>query len=50
MNVNLEQLVEHIYVAPTSGKWFATLVEDVAKKYGVHVRVRHSDLMRDPVY
>jgi hypothetical protein len=48
--VNLKQLIESIYVAPTSERWFADLVESMARKYGIDASVRHSDLIRDALY
>jgi hypothetical protein len=48
--VSLKQLIERIYVAPTSEKWFGELVEKIARKYGVDAPVRQSDLTRDALY
>jgi len=50
VEVDLRMLIEHIYIAPTSEAWFAALVENTAKKYGLAVSVRHSDIIRDPVF
>jgi hypothetical protein len=50
VEVDLRMLIEHIYVAPTSEAWFAALVENTTKKYGLGIPVRHSDMIRDPVY
>lgn len=50
VGVDLQTLIEGIYVASTSEAWFAALVENVAKKYGLAVSVRHSDLQRTPLY
>jgi hypothetical protein len=50
VEVDLRMLIEHIYVAPTSEAWFAALVENTTKKYGLVGSVRHSDMIRDPLY
>jgi hypothetical protein len=50
VDVDLRMLIECIYVAPTSEAWFAALVENTTKKYGLGVSVRHSDMVRDPLY
>lgn len=50
VEVDLRMLIECIYVAPTSELWFKTLVENIAKKYGLGVSIQHSDLARDPLY
>jgi hypothetical protein len=50
VEVDLRKLIENIYVAPTSEAWFAGLVENTAKKYGLDVSVRHSDMIREPLY
>jgi hypothetical protein len=48
--VDLEQLVESVYVAPEAEEWFAKLVEKLVRRYGREWPVRYSDLSRDPVY
>jgi hypothetical protein len=50
VEVNLRRLIENIYVAPTSEAWFAELVENTTKKFGLGVSVQHSDMIRGPVY
>jgi len=50
VNVDLRLLIQNIYVAPTSRAWFTTLVEKIARKYGVEAPIRQSALQRDPLY
>jgi hypothetical protein len=50
VNVDLHLLIQNIYVAPTSREWFTTLVEKIARKYGVDAPIKQSDLQRDPLY
>lgn len=50
VSVELDALVESIYVAPDAPTWFTRLVESVAKKYGREVAVRQSSLNATPLY
>ena len=50
VEIDLRMLIQCIYVAPTSETWFKTLIERIAKKYGLDVSIQHSDLARDPLY
>lgn len=50
ISVDLEKLVERIYVAPTAPDWFARLVEAVTKKYGCGFQVVHSRLDEQPLF
>lgn len=44
INVNLEELVEKIYISPLAPKWFADLVKKVIKRYGYDFEVNYSKL------
>lgn len=48
--VDLDELVENIYVSPKAPEWFFELVVSVVKKYGLGDVVRQSDMSKDPVY
>lgn len=48
--VRLEDLVERIYVAPTSPSWFADLANSVMSKYGLDKPVVMSSLDEKPVF
>jgi hypothetical protein len=48
--VNLNELIENVYVAPTSPTWFLDLVNSVLKKYGLDIKVFRSSLDEDPLY
>jgi len=48
--VRLERLLEAVYVAPTAAAWFAELVKDVTKRYGLDFPVRHSSMVGEPLY
>jgi hypothetical protein len=48
--VDLETLVESIYVSPTAPGWYSDLVREVSQRYGVSAEVRQSSLTRDPIY
>ncbi len=48
--VDLNLLIEKVYVAPTSPDWYFNLVEEVLKKYGITKTVYTSKLDEEPVY
>ena len=50
ITINLENLVEKVYVAPTSQVWFAELVENITKKYDFKVAVTTSSLDEKPIF
>jgi hypothetical protein len=47
--IDLDILIEKIYISPTSEKWFKDLVESIVKKYKLKIVVKQSDLSKDPV-
>lgn len=48
--VDLERLIENIYVAPNAEAWFADLVRAVIQQYGYSFPVVHSRLDEKPVF
>jgi hypothetical protein len=48
--VDLDKLIEGVYVAPTAPDWFAALVTDVAGKYGLVKPVTRSALDHEPFF
>lgn len=44
VGVNLDTLVERVYIAPSAESWFKELVESVMKKYGLCLKPIKSDL------
>ncbi|MCJ7423214.1 hypothetical protein MUP01_02975 [Candidatus Bathyarchaeota archaeon] len=50
VDVNLDTLVENIYVSPTAQGWFLDLVASAMKKYNLKKEPVRSDLASDPVY
>ena len=48
--VKLEQLVETIYLSPTSQDWFKSLVIDILDKYGLNKKIRVSDMTAKPFH
>ena len=49
VEADLEQLIEKVFVAPTSAEWFRELVEAMLKDHGIKAVVQRSDLDADPV-
>jgi hypothetical protein len=48
--VDLEVLIERVYVSPTAPEWFSELVASVAKKYQLNKELAQSSLRDGPVY
>ncbi|MDP9607233.1 UNVERIFIED_ORG: hypothetical protein J2W38_007054 [Variovorax paradoxus] len=48
--IDLERLLDAIYVAPTCATWFKQLVMDVVKRYGLTTEVRQSALDSKPLF
>ncbi|MCX5999844.1 MAG: hypothetical protein NTU41_09735 [Chloroflexi bacterium] len=48
--VDIEALIERIYVAPTAPKWVMELVSSVAKRYGLAKEVIASTLLSKPTW
>jgi hypothetical protein len=48
--VDLQKLLESVYVSPGGEPWFVDLVKKVVKRYGKRLEVRQSDLTSDPMY
>jgi hypothetical protein len=50
ISVDLDRLVEEVYVSPKAAPWFSQLVRNLLLKYGRTWPVRHSDLDGNPIY
>jgi len=48
--VNLDELIESVFVSPMAGTWFKEVVADVLKKYGLYKDVFHSALDDKALY
>ncbi|MBU4274964.1 hypothetical protein KKE19_04100 [Patescibacteria group bacterium] len=49
--IEIETLIESVYVSPESPEWFSKLVESVVKEYGfAQIEVIQSSLKDDPVF
>jgi len=48
--VDLNILIEKIYVSPTSQKWFRELIESVMKKYEINKKIMTSEMLAEPFY
>jgi hypothetical protein len=49
-NIDLDQLIEVIYVSPISPIWLLDLVKSIVNKYNFNKEVKRSGLDSDPVY
>lgn len=45
---NLATLIEEVRLAPTNGRWFKPVVEDILRRYGIKAEVVPSDLDSEP--
>lgn len=50
ISVDLELLIEKVYVAPTTPNWFSDLVKAVLRRYGYKFQVVNSRLNEQPIY
>ena len=50
IHIDLAQLIENVYVAPTCPLWFRSIVDNVLKKYGLSKTVATSAIDLPPTY
>src|SRR6478672_4643739 len=50
ITVDLDKLVETVYVSPNAREWFAEVVRDVMARYGKSWPVQYSSIDGDPVF
>jgi hypothetical protein len=50
IEVDLDCLVDAVYIAPNAGAWFKELVESTIKNNGLAFKVIHSALAEEPVF
>lgn len=50
VKVDLDLLIEKVYISPSAPGWFAKLVENVLLKYAINKKVEHSKLDEEPIY
>jgi hypothetical protein len=48
--VDLDMLVENIYIAPTAPKWFVELINQITSRYNINKKVIQSSLYETPSY
>ncbi len=48
--VDINTLIDNIYVSPMAPQWFADVVKDVIQKYGINKTVQYSNLDEKPFY
>jgi hypothetical protein len=48
--VDLNMLIDTIFVSPTAQRWYVELVENVIARYGYHFKVKQSSLDKDPIH
>ncbi len=50
ISVDLDKLIEKIYVAPTSPSWIAELISEILITYDIKCDVEHSNMFDEPSY
>ena len=50
LDVDLDQLIDSVYISPMSEPWFKDVVDDVMQKYGIKKAVFHSGLDSKALY
>lgn len=50
VSVDIELLIENIYISPSAPKWFHELVANTVKRFGLQKSVKQSSLAEDPIY
>ncbi len=50
VHVDLDTLLEAVYIAPSAPSWFRSLVASITRKYGLDTPIVHSSLDAKPVY
>lgn len=50
IDVDLDILIDSIYISPYAGNWFVDIVKDVLKKYNLDKQVFHSDMAKQPLH
>ena len=50
ISLDLNAIIETVYVSPTSPKWFKELVQSIMNTYGYNISVKQSRLSDDPIF
>ena len=50
VEVDLNNLIERVYVSPAAQPWFSDVIGNAMAKYGLKARLQHSDLKKEPIY
>lgn len=48
--INLNKLIENVYLAPTAPEWFKQLLSSILDKYELNVKPKQSNLSYDPIW
>ena len=49
-DVDIQALVENIFISPAAKPWFSELVKKVLRRYQLDLPVRQSDLAAEPLF
>lgn len=48
--VDLNLLIEEIFISPSSPPWYQELIEKICDRYNINKQVKHSDINESPLY
>lgn len=50
ISVDIDKLIDRIYVSPYAPEWFVDVVKSVVEKYKINIPVLHSQMLEKPFY
>jgi len=50
VSIDINQVVDSVYIAPTAPAWLSKLVKQVAARYGLRCEIRQSSLSERPLW
>ena len=48
--VNIDKLIDGIYISPYASEWFVDVVKSVVDKYNINIPVSYSQMVEKPFY
>ena len=50
ISVDIDKLIDRIYVSPYASEWFVDVVKSVVEKYKINIPILHSQMLEKPFY
>ena len=48
--IDLEKVIENVYIAPTAPSWIKELIQSLIEQFGFAIQVKQSILDEDPIF